>query len=149
MRPGASAKLGERAALGGGEVLPLAFLLLVVAILVITNAWAVVDARLAASAASRESTRAAVEAPTDPIGVGERAGREALAAFGRGAAEAIVEVAAPRGLGRCAPVVTTVTLLVPAFSLPWVGGIGEVSVTARHHELIDPYRNDVPDGGCA
>ena len=52
----------ERGAVGGIEVLPLGMLVLVVGTLLVVNAWAVVDAKLAASAAAREAARAYVEA---------------------------------------------------------------------------------------
>lgn len=139
---------GERGALGGGEVLPLGFLLLVIALLAITNAWAVIDARMAVSSASREATRAAVETEQDPAGAAVAAAARTVSAFGyeAGAVEVVVE--APTGFGRCAPVRVTVRHRVPAFSLPGIGGIGDVTVSASHQEIVDPYRNDVPEGTC-
>ncbi|MGI9600480.1 MAG: hypothetical protein ACR2QE_01245 [Acidimicrobiales bacterium] len=118
------------------------------AVLVITNAWAVLDARLAASAASREATRSAVESEVDPHATAVRAGHRTLDAFGYGAADSSIDIAAPNGFGRCAPVTTTVSIRVPALRLPWVTGVGEVTVSAHHREVVDPYRNDVPEGGC-
>jgi len=51
----------ERGQIGGFEVLPFGLLLFVSAMLVITNAWAVVDSKFAASSAAREATRAYTE----------------------------------------------------------------------------------------
>ena len=148
MGPTPAARRGERGALAGGEALPLGFLLLVVAILVITNGWAVLDARLAASAASREATRTAVEAPADPRHAGVVAGQAALTSFGYGRGDSEVIIDAPDGFGRCAPVIASVTQVIPAVRVPWIGGIGEVTVTAHHREVVDPFRNGVPEGSC-
>ena len=51
---------GDRGQAGGMEVLPLGFLVLVSVTLVIANAWGVIDARMAVSAAAREAVRAYV-----------------------------------------------------------------------------------------
>jgi hypothetical protein len=48
----------EGGAVGGLEVLPFGLLIFVVGILLVVNAWAVVDAKLAAEAAAREAARA-------------------------------------------------------------------------------------------
>jgi hypothetical protein len=34
--------------------------------------------------------------------------------------------------------------------VPWIGafGTGFVTTTARHSEVVDPYRSGVPDGEC-
>src|SRR4029079_720569 len=53
----------ERGVVGGIEVLPFGFLIFVVGSLVIANAWAVIDARMAADAAARQAARAYVESP--------------------------------------------------------------------------------------
>ena len=47
------------------EVIPFGVLTFVVGALLIANAWAVVDAKMAVSAAAREATRAYVEAPSE------------------------------------------------------------------------------------
>jgi len=51
----------QRGQIGGFEVLPFGLLLFVAAMLVITNAWAVIDAKHATSSAAREGARAYVE----------------------------------------------------------------------------------------
>jgi hypothetical protein len=151
----------DRGQMGGVEALPFGVLIFVIGTLLVVNAWAVVDARMATDAAAREATRAFVEAPvTDRSGTGAAsaaavtAGREALAAHGRDPSRARVELtglSSPSGGGgsaafeRCARVTFTVTYEVPALTLPWIGGFGDgFDVASSHSELVDPFRDGVP-----
>src|SRR5919202_3284931 len=70
----------EAGQLAGGEALPFGVLVFVFGVLLIANAWAVVDAKLAVSAAAREATRAYVEAPPggDAMAAADAAAREAV-----------------------------------------------------------------------
>ena len=65
----------------GLEAIVFGLLTFVVGVLLAANAWAVVDAKMAMSAAAREATRAYVEAPdgSDPMALAEAAAREAVA----------------------------------------------------------------------
>jgi hypothetical protein len=149
---------GDRGQVGGIEVLPFGLLVFVVGTLLVANAWAVVDAKLAVDAAAREATRHFVEADVpaaDDFGDAEaaarRAGYEALAAHGREAARSTVELTALEspdgqvGFARCARATFTARYDVPVLRLPWIGGFGSgLDVTSRHSELIDPYRDGVP-----
>jgi len=149
---------GDRGQVGGIEVLPFGLLVFVVGTLLVANAWAVVDAKLAVDAAAREAARHFVEADVpaaDDFGDAEaaarRAGYEALAAHGREAARSTVELAALEspdgqvGFARCARATFTARYDVPVLRLPWIGGFGSgLDVTSRHSELIDPYRDGVP-----
>ena len=105
----------------GIEVLPFGLLTFVVGALLVANAWAVIDAKLAVSAAAREATRAFVEAPadTDPL--------DALFA-------------------RCETVRFEASYRIPAIRVPWIGGFGDgiFTASARHSEVVDPFRDDVP-----
>ncbi|MGZ4694068.1 MAG: hypothetical protein ACXWA3_10620, partial [Acidimicrobiales bacterium] len=56
-RPGSFDRRDDRGQLAGIEVLPFGVLVFVVGALLITNAWAVVDAKIAVDAASREAVR--------------------------------------------------------------------------------------------
>ena len=131
---------------GGFEALPFGFLVFVVGVALLVNAWGVVDGTLAASAAAREAARAFVE--SDGPGTGA-----ALAEARRAAADAIEGHKADPGrwdlhteggaeLRRCARVTFVVTYDVPTFRLPWIGGFGGAVITAtgRHSEVVDPYR---------
>jgi hypothetical protein len=149
---------GDRGQVGGIEVLPFGLLVFVVGTLLVANAWAVVDAKLAVDAAAREAARHFVEADVpaaDDFGDAEaaarRAGYEALAAHGREAARSTVQLAALEspdgqvGFARCARATFTARYDVPVLRLPWIGGFGSgLDVTSRHSELIDPYRDGVP-----
>jgi hypothetical protein len=138
---------------GGIEVLPFGLLIFVVGTLLVVNAWAVVDAKLATDAAAREATRSFVEAD---VGAADRSGDaearavdtglEALAAFGRDPERATVALSElAGGYTRCARATFTVSYQVPALTLPWVGGFGDgFTVTSSHSELVDPYRDGVP-----
>lgn len=135
-------RTGERGAVGGIEVLPFGLLVFVVAILLIANVWAVVDAKMTVDAAAREAGRAYVESGD--------------AASARVAARAAADDVA-RGAGRdpdrldlrdddpafrrCEVVEHEATYRVPALTLPFIGGFGEgFTVRGRHRERIDAFR---------
>jgi Flp pilus assembly protein TadG len=142
----------DRGQVGGIEVLAFGFLVLVAGTLLMVNAWAVVDAKFAVTSAAREAARAYVEAPdeTTARAAAEERAREALRAHGRDdASRTAVVVDAPEGFGRCRPVRVTVSYAVPALTVPFVGGFGEPFTTsATHGEVVDPYRDGLPEGGC-
>ena len=52
---------GDAGQVGGFEALPFGVLIFVLGALLVTNAWAVIDAKLAATAAAREAARVYVE----------------------------------------------------------------------------------------
>lgn len=133
--------------MGGFEVLPFGFLVFVVGTALLVNAWGVIDATLAASAAAREAARAFVE--SDGPGAGD-----ALAEAESAAADAIdghkadpgtwtIVPEGPVELRRCARVTFVVTYEVPTFRLPWIGGFGGsvITATGRHSEVVDPFRD--------
>ena len=149
---------GDRGQVGGIEVLPFGLLVFVVGTLLVANAWAVVDAKLAVDAAAREAARHFVEADVPAAGdfgdaeaAARRAGYEAIASHGREEARSSVELtglespAGQPGFTRCARATFTARYDVPVLRLPWIGGFGSgLDVTSRHSELIDPYRDGVP-----
>lgn len=138
---------GDAGQVGGFEALPFGVLIFVLGALLVTNAWAVIDAKLAATAAAREAARVYVEsadaASAESLGVD--AARAELQARGRNSSRATVHIAAG-GFLRCQLVTFEVTYAVPTITLPFIGGWGDgIEVTARHGEIVDPYRNG-PDG---
>jgi hypothetical protein len=155
---GGALRSDDRGQMGGVEALPFGVLIFVIGTLLIVNAWAVVDAKLATDAAAREATRQFVEAPVvDASGLRDAeasamaAGLDALAASGRDPGRgtvALTELSAPGGgdsYVRCARATFTATYRVPALTLPWIGGYGGgFDVTSSHSELVDPFRNGVP-----
>ena len=145
MRQRASGDAGQ---VGGFEALPFGVLIFVVGVLLITNAWAVIDAKLAATAAAREGARAYVEAAEASDAEVRRDRRRAcseLTARGRDVSRSRVQVIAG-AFERCRLVTLEVSYDVPTLTLPFVGGWGDgVHVSVRHGEIVDPYRNG-PEG---
>ena len=139
---------GDRGQVAGIEVLPFGLLVFVSAVLVLANAWGVVDAKMAVTAAAREAVRAYVESP-DQSGAAAAARRRALAVladYGRADAQNAVAVTVSGGsFRRCARVTVTVSHPVPVVAVPFIGGFGQLDpVSAAFTELIDPFRSGVP-----
>lgn len=139
---------GDAGQVGGIEVLPFGFLFFVAGTLLVANAWAFVDARMAVASAAREAARAYVEAPDEPTASGDavRRAQETLVAYGRDGDAAIVHAPVVEGgFARCARVRVTVEYDVPVLVIPFLGGFGELSpVSATHTELVDPFRSGLP-----
>lgn len=132
----------EGGAVGGLEVLPFGLLIFVVGILLVVNAWAVVDAKLAAEAAAREAARAYVEAPDAARAsmAAREAADEAIAATGRDPDRLDLTDDRPRFV-RCAVVTVRTSYEVPALTLPFVGGFGSgIVVRGEHREALDAFR---------
>jgi len=137
----------------GMEVIPFGLLTFVVGALLVANAWAVIDAKMAVSAAAREATRAFVEAPVDgdPLALADAAARSAVAGAGRNPTR-LVLTPMEAVFARCETVRFEASYQIPAVVVPWVGGFGSgFTATARHAEVVDPYRSGVPRtvNGCA
>ncbi|HET6810123.1 MAG TPA: hypothetical protein VFH50_03865 [Acidimicrobiales bacterium] len=142
---------GQEGQVAGLEMVFFGVLVFVVGVLVIGNAWAVVDARIAAGDAAREAARAFVQS-TDAAGAAaaaDAAGRDALASEGRDARRATFDVTGT--LARCARITVSVAYPVSLVGLPWVGGPGRLlTVHASQSELVDPYRSGLPGvASCA
>jgi hypothetical protein len=143
----------ESGQLAGIEAVPFGLLTFVVGVLVVANAWAVVDAKIAVSNAAREATRAFVEAPADgdPLGLADAAARQAIAGAGRDPAQLVV-TPLEATFARCETVRFEASYRIPAIRVPWLGGFGAgFTATARHAEIVDPYRSGLPASvdGCA
>jgi hypothetical protein len=142
---------GEAGFLGGAEVLPFGVLLFVVGSLLLANAWAVVDAKMAVSAAAREAARTYVEADSHPHGLTAAADAAADAVAGHGRNPRRLELEGPAdatAFERCTRVEFTARYPIPAVALPWIGGLGGgFTVRATHSEIVDPYREGL--GGKA
>jgi hypothetical protein len=140
----------EQGFVGGFEALPFGFLVFVAGSLLLANAWAVFDCHLAASAAAREAVRSFVES-SDPGSAqldAEAAAGEALAGHGKDPERMTLDW---RGdvLQRCQPVTAIVTYRVPTVAVPWIGafGGGILRTSARHTEIVDPYRDGLDVDG--
>jgi hypothetical protein len=136
---------GDRGQVGGIEALPFGLLVFVLGSLLIANAWAVVDAKFATDAAAREAVRAFVEASADavdPVTDARLVGLEALAGHGRDPGRATVDPVGEVALARCERATFEAVYVVPALSLPLIGGWGNGPFTVRStaSELVDPFR---------
>jgi hypothetical protein len=137
----ATSEAGQRGVVGGLEVIPFGVLIFVSFTLVIANAWAVVDAKLAVESASREAGRAYVEAhdPATAPGDARDAAEQAMAAAGRDPGRLGLSVSGGPYV-RCAVVEHTATYLVPALTVPFLGSFGSgITVRGVHRSVVDPY----------
>lgn len=142
-RRGAARWSEERGAVGGWEVLPAGFLVFIVGTLVALNAWAVVDAKMRATAAAREGARAFVEA-VDAVEAPARAADAAAGAMRSGGRDREYAVSVDGAFARCATVLVTVEARVSTIGLPWVTGFGgDLTTSATHAEIVDPLRSGV------
>lgn len=142
----------ESGQVGGIEVLPFGLLTFVVGALLVANAWAVIDAKMAVSAAAREATRAFVEAPVDadPLARADAAARSAIQGAHRDPGQ-LVLTPLEATFARCETVRFEASYRIPAIRVPWVGGFGAgFTARARYAEVVDPYRTGVPRSvtGC-
>lgn len=136
---------GDDGFIGGLDGLVFGVLLFVFGSLIVVNAWQVVDAKFAMTSASREAARAFVEARS-----GDAAGVDAQAAaveavVGHGRVPARFSVSVDGAFERCARVVAEARYRVPLVVIPVVGSFGHgLTVSARHAEVVDPYRSGLP-----
>lgn len=136
---------GDRGQVGGIEALPFGLLIFVAGSLLIANAWAVVDAKLATDAAARQAARTFVEATDEHMAfdAAVEAGRAAIAGHGRDPERAEVRPVGAFGLARCERATFEATYEVPALSIPFIGGYGTApfAVRSSHSEIVDPFRS--------
>jgi hypothetical protein len=138
----------DRGQIAGIEVLPFGVLVFVVGSLLVANAWAVIDAKLAVAAAAREAARTYVEtASDDPRAASASAfaaARDAIAGHGRDPDRLQLTIEPGTSVARCRRVVIHAAYVVPAVTLPWIGGFGSgITANARNSELVDPFRDGV------
>jgi hypothetical protein len=142
----------ERGVVGGLEVLPFGVLIFVIGSLLIANAWAVVDAKLATTAAAREAARSYVEAGSAVAGEDDaaRAAADVIESYGRDPDRLDLRLAEAVPFTRCSRVTFIASYEIPAISLPFGLGLGEpIDVRSRHSEIIDPLRGGLPaEGSC-
>ncbi len=139
----------ESGQVAGIEAIPFGVLTFVVGVLVVANAWAVVDAKIAVTSAAREATRAYVEAPpgSDPMAEARGAAEEAIRGAGRDPGR-LGLTPLEGDFSRCQRVKFEAAYPVPALTLPWIGSYGSgYTAAARHSEVVDPFRSGVPLAG--
>lgn len=127
----------------GAEVLPFVVLVFVGGTLMLTQAWAALDAKIAAVAGAREATRSFVEhrgpRSADAVEAAIGAGTSAMSGY-RLSGEASVQPIGTTRLRRCKRVTFEATREVPRLTLLG-GGWSPVTVGARASEIVDPYRH--------
>jgi hypothetical protein len=141
----------ERGQVAGLEGLLFGVLVFVFGTLLVVNGWSVVDAKSAASAAAREATRVYVESSVaaDADIAATEAGMRAFDGFGRPRDRALV-ARVSGSLSRCERVVFEASYVVPLVQVPVLGGAGRgMRVSARHSEVVDPYRSGLGGGAAA
>lgn len=148
MTSGGGRGCGDSGQVAGVEVLPFGLLMFIIGLLLVANAWAVVDANLATTTAAREGVRAFVEAPVaaEAQDRAVAAAAAAIVGYGRSPFSTRVDVATigDRGWQRCSRAVVTVHHEVPLLTLPFIGGFGHAfDVVARQSEVVDPFRDGV------
>lgn len=136
---------GDHGQVGGIEALPFGLLIFVLGSLLITNAWAVVDAKFATDAAARQAARTFVEGIDEDAAfeAAVTAGRAAIDGHGRDPDRAEIEPVGSFGLARCERATFEAVYEVPALSIPLIGGFGAAPFTVRstHSEVVDPFRS--------
>lgn len=142
---------GQRGAMGGVEVVPVASLVLITGVLLVADAWAVLDAKLAVEQAAREGARAGIEEPERSAAAASarRAATDAFSAGGRPASRLEVRTRG-RWDERCAAIEVRTSTSVRSVRLPFIGPFGPpVTVRGRHREVLDPYRSGLRgEAGC-
>lgn len=134
----------DRGAVAGWEAIPFGLLVFVVGALVVANAWGVVDAKMAASAAAREGARAMVEAQDLSAGLVRMNEVVRAAIDGHGHDGRQASITWQGEFERCAVVAVTVAVPVDAIAVPWIGGLDSLVARSTHAEIVDPLRSGVP-----
>jgi hypothetical protein len=131
---------------GGADGLVFGLLVFVVGTILVGNAWAVVDTKLAADSAARQAVRTYVEAPDSATAAvsAQQSADDALAGYGRSPTHSSLSLSSS-SFGRCQRVTIQVRYRASMVELPLIGKVGAAeTVTAQHSELIDPYRSGLP-----
>lgn len=135
----------------GLEALAFGVLVFVFGTLVVVNAWAVVDAKFATSAAAREAVRAVVQVERTDLTATQlevraaRAARQAFVAHGYVASPVLTDTTL--GLSRCATVAVTVELEVAATVVPGLVAPATYPVRSSYAEVVDPFRSGLEGDG--
>ena len=151
-RPG-TVRPNESGQVGGIEAVAFGMLVLVLGVLIIANAWGVIDAKEAASEAAREAARPFATAPVATGAQADALARQAALDTAQELGWSSRGVTVRRTEGafvRCSLVTYEVSIRVPVFRLPWIrSNVSAFRATASHSETVDPYRSAVPGPGAA
>jgi hypothetical protein len=141
----------ENGQLGGLEGLAFGVLVFVFGTLIVINAWAVVDSKLAAAAAAREAARAFVESADlrSADSAALQAASDAIEGYGRDPDRMEIR-RDDTSFGRCERVTFTVEYKVSLGAIPFLDRpAGTFVAGARHSEIVDPFRDRLRgEAGC-
>ncbi|MEZ5320650.1 MAG: hypothetical protein R2698_00920 [Microthrixaceae bacterium] len=129
----------------GLETVPMGVLVFVTGVLLAVNAWAVVDTRTGLDSAAYSYLRAYTAASTrgEAVAAGIAA---ATASMGGRTATTRLRIEAPaEPFGPCLPATVTLRMTVPAVRVPFLGTLGETTVTATETDMVQPYGRARPD----
>lgn len=132
---------------GGMDAVVVGMLVFVVSVLVVANAWAVIDVKLAVEAAAREATRTYVEGLSgdDAWAGAVAAAQNTLTGHGRDPRRAAVSPVGDTRLARCAVVHIEVRYPARVFPLSVLGRGGRtIEVRGEHRERVDAHRSGLP-----
>jgi hypothetical protein len=142
---------GQDGFAAGLDALAFGVLVFVFGTLLVLNAWAVVDARFATSAAAREAVRAVVQSDRTDLSPAQlearavAAARQAFLAHGYTAPPTLTDTSL--SLTRCATVAVTVALEVHPTIVPGLVQRGSYTVRSTHAEVVDPFRSGLEGDG--
>jgi len=140
MITGSRHRFDERGQAAGIESIPFGVLIFIGGLLLMVNAWAVVDRRGSVDAAASAYLRSYSSASSADEGRlrGESAARASLGdQLETARALRIRHPAEPFGPCRIAEVVVTVE--VPMVEMPFIGKFGRTDVSTTQRELVQPY----------
>ena len=137
----------DTGALGVGAI-ALGILTFAMGALLMANAWAVIDARVAVTSAAREGVRAFVVSPDESSAEANMhtAIDQTLVGYGRDPSSSDVPTVTG-DFARCEWITVRVTYDVPTIVLGGLGNWGTITTTGEYTEIMDPYRSglEVPD----
>lgn len=140
----------ERAMVAGAEALAIGTVVLLAGTILVVNAWAVIDTRLALEGAAREYLRAYTESdgPVSASVQGDAAARAVLE--DRPGLLERLKVDPPRQdlFGPCAPAAVTMAAQVPTIGIPAIrSGWAQHTVRVSAVELIDAHQEMTSGAG--
>ncbi|MCB9387486.1 MAG: hypothetical protein H6517_06630 [Microthrixaceae bacterium] len=131
----------------GAEALAVGTLIVLAGLILVVNAWAVVDTRTALESAAREYLRVYTESedPASAATAGRRAVDDVLEDRPAMLERLLLEAPQPERFGPCEAAAVRLTSRVPAIHVPLTGARwGEHTVTVSAVELIDAHREMEP-----
>lgn len=137
----------ERGAVAGLEGILFSIMILFGGLVLIVNAWSVIDTHTALDSAAREFIRTYTHghdgwsAHVDA----ETAARRVIAARAAAFGQITFEVDDPIGFGPCAPVTVTISTRVPTLRAPFIASFGSMIARSSSTGLVDAHREVLPD----